>query len=126
MNAFNKSKFIITICFLMMITLSCHKEGIGGKSYINGTVKHHTKPIPYAVVYIKYGATEFPGTDVTAYDDHTTSDVNGNYEYTNLRKGNYYLYGVGYDNAIALPVTGGIPITVYYNKSYNTDVPVTE
>ncbi len=119
-------KKLFLICFSLLIITACHKEGIGGKSTINGGVKHHEKPIPFSVVYIKYGATDFPGTDVTKYDDHTTCDANANYEFKNLRKGKYYLYGVGWDNSIASQVTGGIPITVYYNKSYNTDVPVTE
>ena len=105
---------------------SCYKEGIGGKSTVSGVVAHHGKPIPNSIVYIKYGATDFPGTDVTLFDDHTTSDGNAHYEFHNLRKGNYFLYGVGFDNGISQTVNGGVGIKLKYNKSISQDVTVTE
>ena len=118
---------LISILLLTSITFySCHKAGTGGKSSVNGTVYHHSKPIPGAIVYIKYGATEFPGADVSVYDNHITADANAHYEFTGLRKGNYFLYGVGYDNAIFASVTGGIGIQLKNNQTLNTDVPVTE
>ena len=120
------NRTILVLLPIILITSAYKKEGIGGKSSVSGTVYHHTKPIPYTTVYIKYGATEFPGTDVTIYDDHTTADINANYAFHNLRMGNYYLYGVGYDNAIFLPVTGGVGVKLKYDKSVSLDVPVTE
>ena len=125
MNNFIERSLLVLLP-IILITSACHKEGIGGKSSISGTVYHHTRPIPYTKVYIKYGATEFPGTDSTSYDDHTTADINANYAFHNLRMGNYYLYGVGYDNAIFLPVTGGVGVKLKYDKSVSLDVPVTE
>jgi len=124
-----KSNFKIRYVSLILLSLlfySCHKEGIGGKSSLDGTVYHHSKPIPNAIVYIKYGATDFPGTNVSSYDDHTTADASAKYQFDNLRKGNYYLYGVGYDDAIFATVSGGVAIKLKYNKSASTDVPVTE
>ena len=122
-----RSKVRIVVAVIILgITTSCHKEGIGGKSFVSGVVAHHGQPIPYSVVYIMYGATDFPGIDVSKYDDHTTSDANAHYEFSNLRKGNYYLFGVGFDNSISQQVSGGEGIKLKYNKSITTDLAVTE
>jgi hypothetical protein len=120
-------KHLLVLCLLSISLLltSCHKEGAGGKASITGSVKHHSAVIPNAVVYIKYGATEFPGTTLSEYDDQVTADANGHYEFTSLYKGNYYLYGVGYDPSFGL-VTGGISVDLNKNRSYSVDVPVTE
>ena len=118
-------RLFLLLSFIIFCT-ACHKEGTGGKSGVSGTVRHHAAPIPACVVYIKYGATEFPGTDVSKYDAHVTADANAHYEFTGLQKGNYYLYGVGYDPAGPYPVTGGIGIKLKKNQSLATDVPVTE
>lgn len=118
--------FCLLPAMLCIALVSCHKEGTGGKSSVSGTVRHHAPAIPGCVVYIKYGATEFPGTDVSQYDAHTTADGSGHYGFTGLQKGNYYLYGVGYDAAGPYPVTGGIGIKLKRNQALTTDVPVTE
>ncbi len=116
--------FLSFASFLLLI--SCHKEGTGGKSMVNGYVKHHNSIIPNCVVYIKYGATEFPGTNTANYDASVTADANGRYEFSGLRKGNYYLYGLGYDNSISEVVKGGISVKLKYNKINTIDVLVTE
>jgi hypothetical protein len=125
MKNISKQIFVLVLPLLFIAT-ACHKEGIGGKSSLSGIVNHHEKPIPNSIVYIKYGATDFPGTNVNTYDDHTTADANAKYEFKNLRMGNYYLYGVGWDNSISSTVTGGVGIKLKYNKSYTLDVPVIE
>lgn len=128
MKLFLTSKIILlsAAVILSMTISSCHKEGTGGKSSVSGSVKHHSALIPNSVVYIKYGAKEFPGTNTSLYDASVTADANAHYEFKNLRKGDYYLYGVGYDNTIMETVTGGIAVTLKYNKESSTDVPVTE
>ena len=105
---------------------SCKKEGVGGKSSVSGNVKHHQELIPNAIVYIKYGATEFPGGDVSVYDDKVTSDMNANFEFKDLQQGDYYLYGVGYDLTGSYTVVGGIGVTLKRNKSSINDIPVSE
>ena len=125
---FNLKK-VTLICFVSILFLSfnaCHKEGTGGKSTVNGTVKHHDKLIPYTIVYIKYGNTDFPGSTISNYDASVTTDADAHYEFKNLRRGDYYLYGVGYDNTAFEQVTGGIHVKLKYNKSTKTDIPVTE
>lgn len=124
-----KIKNSIYFSFLVVISLfavSCKKEGTGGKSSISGVVEHHGAAIPNSVVYIKYGATDFPGTAVSAYDAQVTADASGNYKFDGLRKGDYYLYGIGYDNSIVAPVTGGVGVKIRYNEDKSIDVPVTE
>ncbi|MCE9537856.1 MAG: hypothetical protein K8R85_01380 [Bacteroidetes bacterium] len=110
----------------VLILSSCHKEGNGGKSSVNGYVSHHGHKIGNSIVYIKYGAVEFPGADVTKYEASVTADVDGRYEFKNLRKGLYFLYAVGYDNLIMETVTGGTGVKLKYNKAETTDIPVIE
>jgi hypothetical protein len=124
----NLNKILIASIYLIAATtfFSCKKEGTGGKSTVSGTVKHHSNPIPNAIVYIKYGATEFPGVDLSVYDNHVTADANAHYEFKDLRKGDYYLYGVGYDANIFETVKGGVGIKLKYNNNISSDIPVTE
>lgn len=111
--------------FLVMLS-SCKKEGTGGKASLTGYVRHHGIAIPDAAVYIKFGAKEFPGTDISSYDDQVMADAAGMYTFSSLYKGDYYLYAVGYDNAGMYTVIGGVGIDISRNKSYSLDVPVTE
>lgn len=122
-------KYTTVLCLTLAISLAfsaCKKEGVGGKSSVNGNVKHHSKLIPNAIVYIKYGATEFPGADISLYDDKVTSDTNAHYEFKDLEKGDYFLYGVGTDLAGPYTVVGGVAVKLKRNKASTNDVPVTE
>ena len=123
-----KPKFkILAAVFAITIIASCKKEGTGGKATITGLAKHHAKPIPNAVVYIKYGVKESPGTDPANYDASVTSDGNAKYEFKELNKGDYYLFGIGYDSAISNTVTGGVPVSVKKKtETVQADVSVTE
>jgi len=123
-----KNIFKISIAVLSIVILfnACKKEGTGGKSIIKGYAKHHSLPIPNCVIYIKYGAVDFPGSNTSKYDASVTANASGYYEFTNLRKGNYYLYGVGYDASIMEAVTGGVGVKIRQNETKNLDVPVTE
>jgi hypothetical protein len=109
------------------IFLSCKKNQLGGKSTISGKVMHHSKVIANAAVFIKFKATEFPGADTTLYDAKVRADGNGNYS-IKCYKGDYYLYGFGFDYAIPAPyhVVGGLHVNIRNNENVNTDVAVTE
>lgn len=128
----NLKPLILAILVLSLITfISCKKEGTGGKVKLGVFVKHHKELIPNAVVYIKYGAKEFPGADSKNYDNSAICGNDGlDLGYTHfkdLKKGNYYLYSVGYDSTINLPVTGGIPVEIKEKTGELTvDIPVTE
>ncbi len=88
---------------------------------------HHSKAIANATVFIKFKVKEFPGEDTTAYDTKVRADVNGNFT-IKCYKGDYYLYGIGYDFAILPPyrVVGGFHIRMRYKEKVETIVAVTE
>ncbi|TAL61262.1 MAG: carboxypeptidase regulatory-like domain-containing protein [Bacteroidetes bacterium] len=112
---------------MYLLFAGCSKEGTGGKATIQGMVKHHSDPIPGAVIYIKYGAEESPGTDITYYDASATGDANAHYEFSDLKKGDYYLFAVGFDSNIVQTVIGGIPVEIKSKtETVTADVPVTE
>ena len=120
-------KKYISLLLLASFLFACTKEGPGGKATIKGAVMHHTKLIPGTVVYIKYGATESPGKSPSNYDASVTSDASANYKFESLQKGHYYLYGIGFDSTISLPVSGGIPVEIKdASGTVSTNVPVTE
>jgi hypothetical protein len=125
-ESYYKFFLILSIVLLFSIFSSCKKEGTGGKSSVSGYVNHHSLRIPNATIYIKFGATEFPGSNAGSYDASVTADPNGFYSITGLQKGDYYLYGVGYDSNISLPVTGGVAVELKRNKHTDANVPVTE
>lgn len=120
-------KRIVVLAVLILIAFGCKKNQLGGKSTISGNIKHHSKVIANATVYIKFNAKEFPGTDVSVYDDKVTADASGNYT-IKCYKGDYYLFAVGYDYAIAPPyiVVGGSPVHIRAKESVQIDLAVTE
>jgi len=122
-------KIILLSALLTILSFSsCKKNETGGKSSVKGKVAHHEKAIAYAMVYIKFDSKESAGTDVTKYDSKVQADINGNYEFPSLYKGNYYLYAAGQDLAIAAPyeVFGGVPVKLGRKESISIDIPVTE
>jgi hypothetical protein len=121
-------KFKLFVTTLIILTLGCtEKPGTGGKNTLVAIVKHHGLVIPNATVYIKYGSTEFPGENTSLYDDYKTAGSDGRVEFRNLKRGDYYLYGVGFDNAINQTVVGGIPVQLFQKAGEKLiDLPVTE
>lgn len=125
-------KTLFILSFLTLLALfSCKKNGIGGESEISVTVKHHVDLIPGATVYIKYGAKEFPGEDLSKYDDSKVTGTSGqgtaHTHFSGLLKGNYYLYAVGYDSSVAKAVKGGIPVKLKSSHEHvDIDVPVSD
>lgn len=122
----NKNKLTLILLGIVVFSTACKKEGLGGKASVSGTVKHHATPIPKATVYIKYGATEFPGADVAAYDASMVSDASAGYKFLELQKGDYYLYAVGFDSLNMQYVSGGIGVVLKKNETKTTEVPVVE
>jgi hypothetical protein len=115
---------------LLFTSVSCKKDGTGGKAKITGTVAHHSTQIPGSIVYIKYGASEFPGKDVSKYDAHVTAaSPIASYEINNLLPGNYYVYAVGYDISHNDSVFGGVPVVIERRdkkKSITANIAVVE
>jgi hypothetical protein len=102
---------ILTLAVILTIT-ACKKNGTGGKETIKGVVAHHSRAIPNSKVYIKYNATEFPGSTISNYDDKVIANSEAAYEIKNLRPGEYYLYAVGVDPSSVEPVFGGVPVVI--------------
>ncbi len=99
--------------------------GKGGAAVLNITPKHHSRNIDDCMIYITYNASTPPDR----YDDSAKCvDKNGVpvATFQGLKKGNYYLSGVGYDPEIAETVKGGIPFTVEEEKAYDLIMAVSE
>lgn len=107
-----KTKISILALITILTFAACKKEGAGGSTTIATLVAHHSKRIPLAKVYVKYGAKDFPGADVSKYNASANCDIEGHAHFENLQKGDYYFYAVGYDSAIAAPVYGGTPLKI--------------
>lgn len=124
MNTF--IKFSLVICLLTFV-IACKKNQVGGKATLKGVVAHHSKPIPNAVVYIKYNTSEFPSDDGTTYNTSVTADEQGNYS-IDFYKGTYYIYAVGLDMDIPYPykVSGGLSVSIRNKENLTKDIAVTE
>ena len=121
----NLKYILLVVCALAFF--GCKKNQLGGKSNIKGKVMHHDQAIPFARVYIKFNATEFPGADVSAYNTFIDADHNGNFLIEKIYHGQYYFYAVGTDPTISQTVKGGIPLKVKMLKEITGfEVPVTE
>jgi hypothetical protein len=107
---------------------SCKKNQLGGKSTVSGSVSHHSKLIAGASIFIKFNAKEFPGTDTALYDTKVTADANGKYTVDDFYKGDYYLFAVGKDYAIAAPyiVQGGLAVHLRTKEKLARNIAVTE
>lgn len=123
----NTKKVIFISLFFLALIFACKKNQLGGKSVIQGKVVHHSKKIANATIFIKFKTKEFPGADTNLYDTKVRADKDGNYS-IKCYKGDYYLYGYGYDYTIDPPyiVLGGTPVHIRNNETTDIDVAVTE
>lgn len=99
--------------------------GKGGSATLRVTPQHHGENIDSCTISIKYNAQDKPAN----YDEEVKCVMeNGKpvATFSNLKKGNYYVYGKGWDADIEQDVVGGIPYTITEEKSIDITVPVTE
>ncbi|HKC68037.1 MAG TPA: hypothetical protein VKG26_07385 [Bacteroidia bacterium] len=110
---------IYSVLFLFLIFIGCKKEGTGGKAQISGFVIYNGTKLPGSIVYIKYGATTFPGTDPTSYDSQQTADSQGNFVFGSMVTGNYWLFATGYySTSLGFKnVTGNTSVNIPHTKS---------
>lgn len=129
MNFYTTKNIAILIISGISILLftHCKKNQLGGKSIVEGYVKHHGKNIAYARVFIKFNAKDFPGKDTNVYDAKVAADQDGYFK-INFYKGDYYLFGFGYDYSIPPPyiVNGGTSVHLRTNEKKSLDLYVTE
>lgn len=118
----------LSAALLILLFGACKKEGLGGQASVTGSVQHHGRAIPNATVYIKYGVSELPGTDPAVYDNSkTATSGDAKFEFAELKKGDYFLYAIGYDSTCACVVEGGTGIKIKRKSEViQTNLAVTE
>ncbi|MEO6303655.1 MAG: hypothetical protein ABIP51_10850 [Bacteroidia bacterium] len=122
-----KKNIIYILGFICLCFFACKKNQLDGKSTIKGAVKHHSKEIANATVFIKFNAKEFPGADTNGYNAKVVADADGNYN-IKCYKGDYYLYAIGHDYALPPPyeVKGGVPVHIRNRENVEIEIAVTE
>lgn len=103
--------------------------GKGGKATLNVTPRHHGKQIDSCTIYIKYNATDAPSNGY--YDDSLRCTPVGGIpvaSFTGLKKGNYYLYGYGWDSSLTPPqhVQGGYAYPIQTEEVQSIDLAISE
>ena len=116
-----KKNFLFSMAVVFFLS-SCHREGQSGELLLVVSPKHHEQPIKGATVYVRYGAKELAGTSPSDFDLAVPGDsVSASVEVKNLRRGDYFLYAVGYDSTIAQVVSGGMHVKLK-GKTGETDI----
>lgn len=116
---------------ILLVSVACKKKpsaGLGGSARLIVNAYHHTQPIDSCTIYIKFNSSEAPADNQYDLSQKLSKDSNGN-SYTifeGLKAGDYYLFGSGWDPAIAEQVKGGIPYTIETEADLTISVPVTE
>lgn len=118
-------KYYILLLITVSASYSCKRNQLNGNSEIKGIVAHHGRFIANARVFIKFNATELPGTDTLKFDVRVPANNAGEYV-IKCYPGDYFLYGYGFDDQTGQKVAGGIHVKVRFNETVKTDVPVTE
>lgn len=67
------------------------EEGLGGKAHIHGNVEHDEDHISGVPVSIWYGESDVSLTG-SGYDNRVFTDHEGEFEFEELRKGDYFIY----------------------------------
>lgn len=109
---------------------SCEREednvaGKGGTAILKVVPQHHGENIDSCTVFLKYNAQDLP----SSFDDEVVCVMENGQPvatFSSLKKGDYYVYGEGWDPDINQEVVGGIPFKITEDKTYNITVPVTE
>jgi hypothetical protein len=118
-----KYRIISALCFVIcVVATGCQRPddaapvtgGRGGMATLIVSPEHHGLYVDSCTVYIKYATNDAPANGV--YDDSTICVMNDTIPqatFALLKKGRYYLYGVGYHKGFIPPfVKGGIPAII--------------
>lgn len=125
----NISLFLL-LSFALFI-FSCKKKssaGLGGNANLKVTAIHHAAVIDSCKVYIKFNSSEAVSLGEYELSEWVKKDSLGNSYvlFKGLKKGEYYIYGEGYDPSILNTVKGGIPYTIEEETDMSINLPVTE
>ena len=121
--------FIMLTVILIGVMYSCCKAGTGGKASIVCHVKNTNTGAGSnnSTVYIYYGSSK-PPASLDKFDAHQSTGVNSStVTFTGMKCGTYYLYAIGYDSLVSLPLKGGGPFSLRHsnrNKTENATISV--
>jgi hypothetical protein len=102
---------------------SCCKAGTGGKAtVICHVVNANTgAPVNNMTIYVAYGTSRAPVT-LDKFNEHKPTGTTGSTAtFSNLKCGTYFLYAVGYDSAVSLPIKGGGPYSLLHANRNKTE-----
>ena len=128
---------LIVLLILVCVGLGCSKKddpivyigGKGGNGILKITPRHHGAQIDSCTVYIKYNSVDAPSD--AKYDDSAVCVLAGGIPVatiSGLKRGNYYLYGYGWDPSLSPPahVKGGLPYVLNDETSQTVALAVSE
>jgi hypothetical protein len=131
------NRYLLLIAGLLIFFSACKGNdpeptpvgGKGGNAILNVTPRHHGRQIDTCTVYIKYNATDAPSNGV--YDDSAACVLVSGIPvatFSGLKKGNYYLYGYGWDPTLTPPqhVKGGFAYPIQEENTQSIDLAVSE
>lgn len=105
---------LYTAGLLLVLFASCHKAGTGGEAILNVHILKTggVGTVPGCHVYLKYDARDYPGSTLSDYDENIIADYGGHAQFTNLRKGYYYVLVTGRDTTTGDSVSGSVPYDI--------------
>lgn len=123
-----KSLLLILSATLLLFEPACKRResaGFGGSANLKLIAKHHGLLIDSCTFYIKFNAKDKPDEyDVIRTTIH---DASGSYAMLEgMKKGDYYIYGIGWDSTIQEVVMGGLPYEVTEEIDQDVIISVTE
>lgn len=126
-----KYTLLLFLVTLSIFQLGCKKKssaGLGGNANLKITAIHHAAVIDSCKVYIKFNSSEAVTLGEYEVSEWVKKDSLGNSYviFKGLKKGDYYIYGEGYDPSILNTVKGGIPYTIEEETDLSINLPVTE
>jgi len=112
---------------------TCEYAGSGGDVTLSLFPQHHGVAIVSSgthpdSAFIKFNATNSPGTAGNLYDIVLAGDSGEEHVHVhNLKRGKYFIFMTGFDTTINQRVTGGIPYTITQTSGdIDINIPVTE
>ena len=92
MKTLNVFAAIGTLSLVLMLTACQKDEDVGGKAHLHGHLEYNEQHVEGGHVHIWYGETSVADPDV-GYDAEVVTNSEGEWEFENLYKGDYYLWG---------------------------------
>ena len=120
---------LVAACSITLFA-ACKKDpkaGKGGNAVLKVTPRHHGKNIDSCTIFIKYNTQDLPADG--KYDDSAQCVPEGGKPvatFSNLNKGEYYLYGEGWDPNLPDTVVGGLPYIIKEETVQSFNISVTE